>query len=473
MRFSMIDVAKHQLELRKGAKNKLLTLTNEVKIITSSDDTFKLWQEVISCAARGDLIDVDSKELTKFKDHKNFEPEKDGVLTREFFKFLGNLSEADHAKLCRHILNRSGPSRKLPHPKVVVKQPTTVVEDCYSVKEWIEHRKKKATARFQLHLIRPELGLYTDGNKHFVQTAWKNFKKQFSITKASMRMLLDWGPTDLYYTNQRQIQHRNTPCEDLSPYTKQFFTVFLEQREQFTPPDGEFYFSAFKSNLLTFSSFVFDSWSTMGRDGKLGVIDFRCIPGVHSRSTASVDKLYFEAFMKLMSKHGKPMLTDLLAWLFICGDDDAYPQVEAFLQTPSVVEKFNLYPSEYIPAPFERLRGYSVKSKLATSNVRLLFLINNEMEHPSAVKKQYQVPQHVVYEKPRKYNELEYLMYPIKLQMEFYIRILDMFCEQGDSVFELYAGTKLMVASLVSVTLAFSSDRAKPFGHAILVFQLV
>ena len=64
-------------------------------------------------------------------------------------------------------------------------------------------------------------------------------------------------------------------------------------------------------------------------------------------------------------------------------------------------------------------------------------------------------------------------MYAIELWMEFYIRILDMFYEQGESVFELYAGTKLMVASLVSVALAFSSDRAKPFGHAILVFQLV
>ena len=203
MRFSMIDVAKHQLELRKDARNKLLTLTNKVKIITSSDETFKLWQEVISCAARGDLIDVDSKELTKFKDHKNFEPEKDGVLTWEFFKFLRNLSKANHAKLSRLILNRSGPSRKLPHPKVVVKQPTTVVKDCYSMKEWIERRKKKATARFQLHLIRPKLGLYTDGNKQFVQIAWKNFK-EFSIIKASMRVLLDLGPTDLYYTNQRQ-----------------------------------------------------------------------------------------------------------------------------------------------------------------------------------------------------------------------------------------------------------------------------
>ena len=203
VQFSMFDVAKHQLELRKDAKNKLLTLTNKVKIITSSDETFKLWQEIISCVAQGDLIDVDSKDLTKFKDHKNFESEKDGVFTREFFKFFGNLSEADHTKLCRHILNRSGPSRKLLHPKVVVKQPTTVVEDFYSVKEWIERQKKKAMAHFQLHLIRPELDLYTNGNKQFVQIAWKNFKKEFSVRKASMRVLLDWGPTAFYYTIQR------------------------------------------------------------------------------------------------------------------------------------------------------------------------------------------------------------------------------------------------------------------------------
>ena len=199
-----------------------------------------------------------------------------------------------------------------------------MVEDCYSVKEWIEHRKKKATTRFQLHLIRAELGLYTDSNKQFVQIAWKNFKKEFSISKASMRVFLDWGPIDLYYTNQRQTQHCNTPCEDLLPYVKQFFNVFLEQQERFTPPDGEFYFSAFKSNLLTFSSFVSNLWSTMGRYSKLGVIDFRCIPRVQGRSTASVDNPYFEAFMKLMSKHGKPKITDLPAWLFICGDDDAY-----------------------------------------------------------------------------------------------------------------------------------------------------
>ena len=74
-----------------------------------------------------------------------------------------------------------------------------------------------------------------------------------------------------------------------------------------------------------------------------------------------------------------------------------------------------------------------------------------------------------MYEKPRKYNKLEYSMYSIKLWMEFYIRILDLFRKRGDFVFKLFAGTKLMVASLVSVALGFSSDRAKPFVHAVLV----
>ena len=176
---------------------------------------------------------------------------------------------------------------------------------------------------------------------------------------------------------------------------------------------------------------------------------------------ALVEKPYFETFMKLISKHGKPMLIDLLAWLFICGDEDAYLQVKAFLRTLSLVEKFNLYPTQYIPTPFERLGGYFAKSKLATSNVRLLFLIKNEMEHPPSLKKQYQAPQHVVYKKPQKYNELQYLMYLIELMIEFYIRILDLFYKLRDFVFELFVWRKLMAASVVSVTFVHSLARLK------------
>lgn len=108
----MIDVAKHQLEVsREGPKNKPFSLTYKLKIITFSDPTWDLWKEVISRAGRGDLIDVDHQDLQPFNKHENLVPDRDGVLTREFFKFLGNLSESVHAKLCCDIMNQSSPSR--------------------------------------------------------------------------------------------------------------------------------------------------------------------------------------------------------------------------------------------------------------------------------------------------------------------------------------------------------------------------
>ena len=450
-RFSMIDVVKTQLELKKGGKSKPITLTNEVKIITSSDETFELWKEVISCAARGDLIDVDSKDLSKFKDKKDFEPEKDGVLNREFFKFLGNLSEADHAKMCRHMLCKSGPSRKHKHPKVVQKQPTSVVEDCYSVKDWVERRKRKATARFQLHLIRPDLGLFVDNDKHFVEAAWKKFKQDFHVSKASKRVLLDWGLPDLYYQNQRATMHRNTPCEDLSPYAKQFFTVFLQKRLQFLPPTGAMYYRAFKDNPITFGTWPSDIWHTQGRNANFGIIDFRFVPGVTGKARSSVQKPFFEEFMNLISSKGQPVLTELPSWLFICGDVVALEQLEAFAKKAPLVGTFDLFPSEYVPAPNERLGGYSAKSKLAMENVRLLFLIKKDQPIIPRTRKLYKAPEHVVYERARMYKEMEYAMYPLELRMEFYVKMLDLFCKPGESIVQIFAGTKLLTASVVSL----------------------
>jgi hypothetical protein len=54
------------------------------------------------------LYDPETNPLKKFKENKSWIPEKDGVLNREFFKWLGNLSEADHNAFAKHILNRSG-----------------------------------------------------------------------------------------------------------------------------------------------------------------------------------------------------------------------------------------------------------------------------------------------------------------------------------------------------------------------------
>ena len=153
----MIDVAKSQAELQKPGKSKALTLTNEVKVISSSDETFKLWQEVISAAAQGDLVDLNKEGMPKYEDVKNWVPAADGMLNREFFKFLGNMTEADHAKMCKHILSQSGPLRTLAWPKVTIKQPSSFLEDTYSEKDWSERRKRKEVARMELNTIRPAL----------------------------------------------------------------------------------------------------------------------------------------------------------------------------------------------------------------------------------------------------------------------------------------------------------------------------
>ena len=341
----MIDVVKSQHEIKK---NKKLVLTNEVKIITASDETFDLWSEVISAAAQGDLMDVDSKTFSKFKERVGFEADKDAVLNREFFKFLGNLTEADHAKMCRHMLNRSGPSRTLNYPKVVVKQPATLLRDCYSYKDWIERRKRKVTARFQLNRLRPDLGIFTADGSEYVEEAWKKFKKDFNVTKASKRVLLDWGVPDSYYTLARATMNRNTTCEDISPYAQEFFKVFLDKRGAFQAPTGSICFRPFVTEPSTapprLGNWSSNQWREAGRNSKVGIIDFRFIPGVAGIKESTVSKPYFERFLELLASSGQPAgLSDLPCWLFICGSEDALEQVAAFAQRPPHGAVFDLF----------------------------------------------------------------------------------------------------------------------------------
>ena len=89
LRFAMIDVKKTQKALSaKKIKEQEVNIHNEIKIITASDDVYNLWSELISCQSQGELMDPETG--LKNKDLKNWNAERDGVITREFFKWLGN-----------------------------------------------------------------------------------------------------------------------------------------------------------------------------------------------------------------------------------------------------------------------------------------------------------------------------------------------------------------------------------------------
>ena len=149
--FAAIDVQKTQSLMKKGKTlEEALDIYNEIKIITFDDLTFALWNEVIASHSQGELFDPETNPLKQFKMNKSWRPEKDGVLNREFFKWLGNRTEVDHHRFCKYLLRRSGNSYKYLYPKVTIKTISSVLIGCYSAKDWIEQRKRKQLVRREL-----------------------------------------------------------------------------------------------------------------------------------------------------------------------------------------------------------------------------------------------------------------------------------------------------------------------------------
>ncbi|KAG0593715.1 hypothetical protein M758_UG013400 [Ceratodon purpureus] len=353
----------------------------------------------------------------------------DGTLPREFFKWLGNLTEADHQKMCKHILHKSGPNRKYTYPKVTIKQNTSVLEDCYSVKEWAERRKRKVVAQAEFNNINPTLHLFKrDG---LDVPAWKHFKKTYYVSKESKHVLLDWGIPDSYWTNSRATQFRNKSAKDLSPYAVEFFKTFLKVRHAFQCPSAEMWFLLFiREPRLSFGSWPSDIWRLSGDAVTFGIIDFRFLPTYKTRHNYTLENPFFMEFFNMIDEYGQPQFNDVRHWLLICGDDEDFAQ---------------------------RLGGHPPKSRIAMEPVKLLFLIDdnvleNDGSTPEPLSK-YTTPDHPLYKDNRKFNERRYAMYPSELRMEFYLQVVDTFCRTGGAVYQLYAGTKsLMAAAMLSIS---------------------
>ena len=240
-RFSLIDIKKNQRETKKDSKRgkePLLDLHNKIKIITGSDEVFALWSELIAKYLQGKLLDPET--CKKMKLNSRWVPQKDGILSREFFKWLGNSDEEDHRKLILHLLNRSGTKRSFPYPMVTIKQPSKVLESCYSAKEWLERWKRKALVKRELNKLRPSLG-FLNAAGEFQLDRWKHFKADYSITSASMRVLLE-ALGEEYFVVAKLTSNKNKPIEELSAYAKQFFTLFLRQKNNFQRPAAHAYF---------------------------------------------------------------------------------------------------------------------------------------------------------------------------------------------------------------------------------------
>jgi hypothetical protein len=110
--------------------------------------------------------------------------------------------------------------------------------------------------------------------------------------------------------------------------------------------------------------------------------------------------------------------------------------------------------SDYWPTSNERLEDRAANNWLARGAVFFIFFIRKSYRasrrDPIAIPKAFVAPQTSVYSKLRKYNELEYRIDSSELQMEFYLRVLEMLCKPGDNMSSFFDSGKVLYVGLVS-----------------------
>lgn len=444
-RFSMIEVNKSLKISKTKAKEEKLKLTNELRLITAPDDIYKLWSEVISAAAHGELFNPDTDK--KFNAREGWNPEN-CMLNREFFKHLGNLSYDELSKLAKHLLNQGGKKRKHSYPKVTVKKISSVLEDCFTTQEWVERRKRKNLVMKELHAIDPSLGLLNARNE-IISENWKKFKKEHFFSSATMDVLLD-RPGEAYFGQAKSKHAKNKSCSELSQDAFDFFKSFLKHKCRFRMPTAHGHYRPYDVSRNVHKEWPAQVWdSDTSKRLALGVIDFRTLPGIEKKESSTVDHPYFVEVLSSMLRTKKPSLEDVPSWLFICGDEKEQAQVVNFVETNDILKSFSTDFSIYSAGKHDRLGD--VSASRTPKKVFLIFLQNPANERAVEIPEEFDCPESARYMKARAYSELEYRIHNLELRMEFYLWIVRKFVAPGMSVFSGYTGGKLTCAAMVSL----------------------
>ena len=95
-------------------------------------------------------------------------------------------------------------------------------------------------------------------------------------------------------------------------------------------------------------------------------------------------------------------------------------------------EFYTIHSAIYYPAAVKRLKdARTLNSNRAKTPVNLIFLVKIGSRIKSrSIPKKFEAAQAAKWEKTGIYSELKYRMYPTELRMQFYLSIVDMFCNK-------------------------------------------
>ena len=179
-------------------------------------------------------------------------------------------------------------------------------------------------------------------------------------------------------------------------------------------------------------------------------MDFRRLPGFTGKGEDSLEKPYFDMFMNMFVTADFPTVTEPPLWLWICGDKETELKATQLagkaLFTTNYMKKY----ATYEPAKFEWLEDLPTTNKNTQAPVSFLFFIMKSEKAKFNIPATFQAPDTPMYTKPRKYQELQYRIQATELQMEFYLHLFELFCRARDTVYNVFNGTKILCAGLVS-----------------------
>ena len=158
-----------------------------------------------------------------------------------------------------HLLNQFGEKRKFLYPKVTIKAISSVLESCYSTKEWVERRKRKQLVKRELNNIDPTLGLI-NADEELIHAKWKAFKRARNITSASMNVLLE-RPRETYFAEAKQLKSKNKTCAQISPAAAEFFKIFLNHKNGFKVPYAHTEYKTYNVKSNSFSKWKQGAWA--------------------------------------------------------------------------------------------------------------------------------------------------------------------------------------------------------------------
>ena len=130
--------------------------------------------------------------------------------------------------------------------------------------------------------------------------------------------------------------------------------------------------------------------------------------------------------------------------------------------TAKYVKKY----STYKLAKFEWLKDLLAMSKNARALVCLLFLVRKDDKAKFNIPSIFHAPDTLVYNKPHKYQELEYRIHTIELRMEFYLHLFELFYHPRDTMYNVFNDTKILIARLVMIPSTLFKSFLKINFHA-------